>query len=134
MNDQRPALFELGLLLSALHAGLWIAISLFGGLLVGLGVGAAALIHPLALFPAGFLGGLTGIVVGITIAWSLLTIFACHASWSGSRGWTWALLFITVAGLTDLGLLSTPIRLLTLVGIAQWLSSSRQPDPQAARA
>jgi len=124
-TPELPPLLELGLLLSALHACLWLGLALVGGLLVGVGVGAASLVHPVALFPAGLVGGLAGLVLGIYIAWSLLVVYACWATWNGSRAWAWGLAALTVAGLADFGLLSTPIRILTLVGLVQWLGTRR---------
>lgn len=119
MNNERSPLLELGLILSGLHAIFWIGIAFFGALIVGLGIGAAGLLDPAAMLPAGMAGGFIGLAIGMYVSWCLLTLCACVGTWRGSRAWMWTLFVLSLLGLTDFGLLSTPARLLTVIGILQ---------------
>jgi len=121
MEDNRPALLDLGLLLSAAHAMLWLLLTLLGGVAVALGVGVAATLQPALLIPAAVAGGLTGAFLGLSIGLSLLTLWACYGTLRGSRGWTWALLGLSILGLANPGLLATPACILTIIGIIQVL-------------
>ncbi|MFT5049911.1 MAG: hypothetical protein ACI8QZ_001304 [Chlamydiales bacterium] len=125
MDENRPAMLDLGLLLSAAHALLWLFLTLMGAVAVALGVGVAAALQPVLLIPATVAGGLTGAFLGLCIGVCLLTLFACYGTYRGSRGWTWILLLLSVLGLSNPGLLATPACIVTIIGIVQVLDRRR---------
>lgn len=131
MSQRHHPLLEIGLLLSAVHACLWLGVVITGTVLVGLGVGMAALLEPATLLPAGVFGGLAGILLSAYASCCILTLYACYAVYRGSRAWAWALLLLSVVGLMDLGLLSTPARLITILGLASWLLGREEPAEAA---
>jgi len=126
----RTGLFAVGVLLTGLHA------------LVGWTVGAALVGIAMGELPAvrgwveardvGLLDlalSFSGVVGAYYLALSTLQLIACAAAWFGSRGWTWGLLLLALAGLPCSGPVSFVVAVVTVLGAMQVLDQSR-PFPK----
>ncbi len=116
----RPGLLTFGIICSAIHAILALAVVAFltlGSVVVG-GIGAAASVgEGLAALPV--IGGLLGLGMIFLLPlglFYLVVLASCWGSWHGERGWLWAFTVFSFLGLINTGPISLVIGLCAIIG------------------
>ncbi len=118
----RPALLSIGILLNALHAAFMMGVTALVFAVMAGASGASALTGQLeAIWPLSILMGLGAFFFALFAFFYALILYACWSSWTGSRGWTWALVILSGIGLVNSGPISIAIGLCTIFGGLQFL-------------
>jgi len=120
------------------HSVLWLA---FGLLVFVVGLLGLSIFAGMSAPPSMAAGGMFGLVgLGMGALFALYFIFygligaAGFFAFKGSRGWTWALLVLSLITITDLGPVQTPIRILACIAACHFLFFADRPTSGSAPA
>ncbi len=120
-NQERPAALSVGIIMSVATSALSL-FCIFGGAgLLGLFGGVAMLEEGVDPLGVGIIYSLGCFIVGLFVAFQLLTLFAGWKAWEMDKTWIWVLLVVSALSMINSGMLTMVTGVVTIVGCVQAL-------------
>ena len=120
-NQERPAALSVGIIMSVATSALSL-FCIFGGAgLLGIFGGVAMLEEGVDPLGVGIIYSLGCFIVGLFVAFQLLTLFAGWKAWEMDKTWIWVLLILSALTMINSGMLTMVTGVVTIVGCVQAL-------------
>jgi hypothetical protein len=120
-NQDRPAALSVGIIMSVATSALSL-FCIFGGAgLLGIFGGVAMLEEGVDPLGVGIIYSLGCFIVGLFVAFQLLTLFAGWKAWEMDKTWIWVLLVVSALSMINSGMLTMVTGVVTIVGCVQAL-------------
>jgi len=120
-NQERPAALSVGIIMSVATSALSL-FCIFGGAgLLGIFGGVAMLEEGVDPLGVGIIYSLGCFIVGLFVAFQLLTLFAGWKAWEMDKTWIWVLLVVSALSMINSGMLTMVTGVVTIVGCVQAL-------------